>query len=336
MSNALMIPEVAPSYLSALLAANPALAAINQDALSGTAKPFPPSIVADKGRFIKKANGVEEPVVFPDNDANRAAGIVGMPAPQLQAVVLKAKPGKEKSWYAAKYMPGQETTSPDCQSEDGIKPTADSRLKQCESCAGCPQNVFGSGVDQSGNPTAGKSCKDTKVIALFAAGSVYRFAIPPASLKNWDSYCNNLSSKGIPLPAVITTIGFEQGDQSYKLVFNFGGMLAEEQVTKIVGMLDSAEVMEVVSPRTAQIAIAAPVAAPQITAPVAEVVKEAPAKPKAVEKAKPKAVEKAAPAAGMDLGLGLDTPAAPVAAQVQEAVVTAGPSDDALIAALNL
>ena len=102
-----MLPEAAPSYLAALIAANPSLALINQDALSGTAKPMPPSIVADKGRFVKKQDGEEVTITFPDNDANRAAGIVGMPVPQLQAVVLKAKPGKEKAWYATKFMPGQ-------------------------------------------------------------------------------------------------------------------------------------------------------------------------------------------------------------------------------------
>lgn len=48
--------------------------------------------------------------------------------------------------------PGQEAQSPDCWSDDGVKPAADSRLKQCESCAACAQNAFGSG-NESGRHT---------------------------------------------------------------------------------------------------------------------------------------------------------------------------------------
>ena len=349
-----MLPEAAPSYLAALIAANPSLALINQDALSGTAKPMPPSIVADKGRFVKKQDGEEVTITFPDNDANRAAGIVGMPVPQLQAVVLKAKPGKEKVWYATKFMPGQETQAPDCSSDDGIKPNADSRLKQCDNCASCPQNVFGSGTDASGNATGGKACADRKVLAMYAAGSAYRFAVPPASLKSWDSYCNQLTTKGLPLPAVITIVGFEQGDTAYKLTFAFGGMLAENQLGAIVKMISTPEVVGICSPRTAQ---ATPPVQQQVEhnenkenkenvvdlaaekAKVEDDKKKAAAEKAAVTKkanAEKAAAEAAAKAtvSGMDLGLGgdlgLGTTVQPTAG------ASAGPSDDDLINSLGL
>ena len=351
-----MLPETAPSYLAALIAANPSLALINQDALSGTAKPMPPSIVADKGRFVKKQDGEEVTITFPDNDANRAAGIVGMPVPQLQAVVLKAKPGKEKAWYATKFMPGQETQSPDCSSDDGIKPNADSRLKQCDNCASCSQNVFGSGTDASGNATGGKACADRKVLAMYAAGSAYRFAVPPASLKSWDSYCNQLTTKGLPLPAVITIVGFEQGDTAYKLTFAFGGMLAENQLGAIVKMISTPEVVDICSPRTAQ---ATPPVQQQVEqenkenkenkenvvdlaaekAKVEDDKKKAAAEKAAVTKkanAEKAAAEAAAKAtvSGMDLGLGgdlgLGTTVQPTAG------ASAGPSDDDLINSLGL
>ena len=252
------IPESAPSYLQALIAAHPELAALNQDAFAGSSKPMPPSIVADKGRFIIKKDGQETVVSFPDNAANQAAGIVGMPVPQLQAIILRAKPGVEKAWYSTKYTPGQETQSPDCSSEDGVKPDPSSRIKQCDNCATCSQNAFGSGTNADGSLSDGKACADRKVVAVYAAGSVYRFAVPPASLSGkrasgagmaWNPYCTDLNRKGLPIASVITGISFEQGDKSYQLNFNFGGMLAEKQLTAIIPMLQAPEVLEIINPR---------------------------------------------------------------------------------------
>lgn len=333
------IPTVAPSYLAALLTQHPELLGLNQEALSGASKPMPPSIVADKGRFIKKQDGEEITITFPDNDQNRAAGIVGMPVPQLQGVILKAKPGKEKAWYATKYTPGQETVSPDCMSDDGIKPDPSSRLKQCDNCASCPQNVFGSGTDASGNPGKGKACSDKKVLAIYAAGAVYRFAIPPASLGAWDSYCNQLTTKGLPLPAVITVIGFEQGDTAYKLTFAFGGMLAEAQLGKLIPLLDSPEVKEIISPRSAQVALPAPPEQKQVESNVVDMAAEKAKKDEADKKdkaekaaaAKKAKEEKAAAASsGLDLGLGglNEAPATTATA--------GGPSDEDLLTSLGL
>lgn len=355
MSNEVIIPA-APAYLAALIAANPSLALINADALSGSAKPMPPTIVADKGRFIKKQDGEEITIVFPatmpNGDAHPAAG---QPIAVLQGVVLKAKPGKEKAWYATAYTPGQETQSPDCFSDDGVKPDPSCRLKQCDNCASCPQNVFGSGTKQDGSPSDGKACADRKVTALFAAGSAYRFAVPPASLKNWDSYCNQLTTKGLPLPAVITIIGFEQGDTAYKLTFAFGGMLAEAQLGAVVKMLDAPEVKDIVSPRNAQTAITHTPATSNDSAVGASELEQARQKKEAEDKAKA-AVEddkktKAAAAkakkdadaaakkaaettgGGLDLGLGLGDGGAAAGATPGAA---AGPSDEDLINSLGL
>lgn len=257
----------APSYLAALLAAHPELTSINQEALSGSAKPMPPSIVADKGKFVIKKDGNSVVATFPDTPANQAAGIVGAPLSILKVIVLKAKPGVEKAWYAETYVPGQEAQAPDCSSEDGIKPLANSPLKQCDNCASCPQNVYGSGKKADGTPSGGKACGDKKVLAVFAVGfGVYRFAVPPASLTgkrasglgmSWDMYCRQLETKGLPLPAVVTAISFDQGDTDYKLNFNFDGMLAEPQLEKIIPMIAAPEVQEIVLPRNAVLALPA-------------------------------------------------------------------------------
>ena len=345
------LPTVSPDYIKALIAANPELAAINQEALAGAATPMPPSIVADKGRFIKKVDGVEETLSFPDTDVYRNAGVVGQPVPQLQCVIMRAKAGKEKAWYATKYTPGQEAQSPDCWSDDGVKPDAGSRLKQCESCAACAQNVFGSGTNQDGTPSKGKACADRKVLAVFANSSVFRFAVPPASLGNWDGYVRQLNTHGIPLSAVITVVGFEKGDTSYKLTFEFGGMLAEEQAKALVGKLAAPEVMEIVNPRGAQQALSAPTEQKQVESKAVDLdaekakneeekaakAAEAKAKKEAEKAAKEQAKKEAEAAAAstpptMDLGLGGLEPAAPP----EPAAAAGGVSDDDLIAGLGL
>lgn len=345
------LPTVSPDYIKALIAANPELAAINQEAMAGASTPMPPSIVADKGRFIKKVDGVEETLSFPDTDVYRNAGVVGQPVPQLQCVIMRAKAGKEKAWYATKYTPGQEAQSPDCWSDDGVKPAADSRLKQCESCAACAQNAFGSGTNQDGTPGKGKACADRKVLAVFANSSVFRFAVPPASLGNWDGYVRQLNTHGIPLSAVITVVGFEKGDTSYKLTFEFGGMLAEEQAKALVGKLSAPEVMEIVNPRGAQVALAAPAEQKQVEGNVVDLdaekakkaeadkaakAAEAKAKKDAEKAAKEQAKKEAEAAAAatvaptIDLGLGGLEPAAPAEP------AAGGVSDDDLIAGLGL
>lgn len=359
MSNEVFVPE-APSYLAAIIAANPELANINQDALAGSSKPMPPTIVANKGKFVMKVDKVETTIVFPDNPQTQAAGVVGAPVPQLSGVFLKAKPGKEKAWYADKYTPGQDTQAPDCSSDDGITPNPDVRLKQCDNCASCPQNVFGSGTDAQGNPTNGKACADRKVLAMFANGGAYRFAIPPASLGNWDKYCNQLTTKRLPLPAVITKISFAQGDDDYKLEFTFSGLLAQEQLAKLVPLLQSPEVQEIISPRTYQAALpaptdhAAPAPSPDPAAATAAAAEASDKKHKADAEKKRKAEEKkaadaAAQAAaassaadatvGIDLGLGADLGlggAASAAATATAPSAPAGPSDADLVADLGL
>ena len=344
------LPTVSPDYIKALIAANPELAAINQEAMAGASTPMPPSIVADKGRFIKKVDGVEETLSFPDTEVYRNAGVVGQPVPQLQCVIMRAKAGKEKAWYATKYTPGQEAQSPDCWSDDGVKPDAGSRLKQCESCAACAQNAFGSGANQDGTPGKGKACADRKVLAVFANSSVFRFAVPPASLGNWDGYVRQLNTHGIPLSAVITVVGFEKGDTSYKLTFEFGGMLAEEQAKALVGKLTAPEVMEIVNPRGVQQALTAPAEQKQVEGNVVDLdaekakkaeadkaakAAEAKAKKDAEKAAKEQAKKEAEAAAAatpptMDLGLGGLEPAAPAEP------AAGGVSDDDLIAGLGL
>lgn len=349
MSNALALPDSAPSYLAALLANNAAFAAANDAALQGMSQGMHPMISVNGTSFFTKKGGITEQIKFPATMPNgQPHPAANMPIPVLGCVVLAAKPQVEKKCYLTAYNPDS-ADAPDCQSADGITPDAGVPNKQAESCAGCWANVFGSGTNQDGTPSKGKKCADLKKLALFAAGEVYGFNVPPGSLKNFTAYVRDLSTRNIPLPAVITNIGFDPTVPQV-LTFSYGGMLAEAQLPKVAEMCSSDEVKAVIEFKMAatQAALPAPAqpAAPQLAAPATPAPAQ-PAKPAAPPKSNraPKtAPAAAAPAAqpevqmdlGMDLGLGAPAEPAPVQPQAPAAAAGGEMNDADLAAALGL
>jgi hypothetical protein len=317
MSNqALVTITEVPAYLAAYAAQHgAALAAVNDAAMGGLSVGMPPTISLNGTRFVVKEGGE-------DKTLNQL---------ELQCVVLKAKPGIDKQWYATKFVPGQEPSGPDCFSVDGMTPDSTSPMKQHNSCGGCAHNQFGSATDNSGNAMKGKACQDSKVIAIFANGGVYRFKIPAASLRNFVAYVKQLQSHNLPLPAVITTLGFDPSVSYPLLTFKAQGALGEAQFKQVVARIDSPETDDalMVKPSAqAQLAAPAPEPLPVVdtdvtsdlgfdTAPAATatVKAKAPAKPKLVPTPPPVAEE---------------------AIIAQPVAAAQGPSADELSAALGL
>lgn len=127
----------------------------------------------------------------------------------LNVVIVHANPGVTKAWYASAWNPDQEANAPECASDDGIVPRADSPMPQCNNCAACPQNQFGSKI----NPQTGaksKACADKKTIALVTpdnvGGDMVRLQIPAASMAEFGAYLRNLPAAYY---AVITEISFD-------------------------------------------------------------------------------------------------------------------------------
>lgn len=211
---------------------------------------------------------------------------------ELKVVVLRAKQGFEKRYYAEAYDPNAgEAKAPDCHSSDGIKPAAGCSNPQNASCAGCPQNQFGSGVNQNGEPTKGKACSDRKQLAVLYPNpdtkelEVYGLSLPPASLKAFGAYVNLLTTNNIPLPAAFTTIGFDEKASYPVLTFSFGGVMGEKEAAQVIPMIDGPEVKAIID---SQIPAVSPVA-PALANTVEE--------PKPVKEKKLKAVEKPEPVA---------------------------------------
>jgi hypothetical protein len=198
------IPQNIPAHVVSLEQAR----AMNADAIQGISTGFPPSIRIKGSKFrIVDGNGEETGLKATDLAENE----------YLPIVVLAAKAGLYKTFYAAAYDPNQtEAVAPDCFSMDGITPDPSVAKPVCSTCAGCPNNAFGSGRNQAGQPTKGKACSDNKILAVAYKGLVYQFKIPPASLKNFGVYVKNLTTRGVPLGNVMTYVGF--GDDNAELL----------------------------------------------------------------------------------------------------------------------
>jgi hypothetical protein len=318
---------------------------LDKDAMAGSAVKMPPRVKLSGKQFtLVDLNGVEAAyppakMVTSDSDGN-----VYMPV-----IVLRAKKDLDKAWYATKYMPGQdEYKAPDCWSRDAKRPDSSVAVPQSDLCAHCPNNAFGSGTDQNGNPTKGKACSDSKILAVLIPGfGVYQFKIPPASLKTWDEYARKMKACGIPLLTAKTLVGFDLTVSNPVLVFNNGGVLPDEYIPKLIELSQTKEVLEIVQPeasdRAAEIAAPAPTARTEAP-PVEEypnINDPAPAPQQAQQPAtagkgrgKGKAKETAPPPPADDLGLGLGL--SPEPEQETQAELLDDVSDDQLRKELGL
>ena len=230
------IPKDIPSFALAINEAK----TMNADALQGISTGFPPSIRIKRNGFrVVDGNGDE--INLKPNDL--AGGEF------LDIVILAAKPGLNKTYYEAAYDPNQvEPTAPDCWSLDGVAPDKSIAKPVNPTCPTCPMNAFGSGRNAAGQPTKGKACADSKILAVFRKGSVYSFKIPPASLKNFGLYVKNLTNRGVPLGNVITYVGFDEDADYSVLQFRVGAFIPESAKEALLAVSKSQEVADIVKP----------------------------------------------------------------------------------------
>lgn len=233
MSNLPIIPESAPDYLRALTQSNPDLATVNDAAIASIGGGFPPYIGIKNGRFVVKDGDIE----------------TVLPQLEIDVLVLRGKDTFSKKYYATAYKPGQETQAPDCMSSDGITPDVGVKAKQCDSCAGCAHNQFGTAVRQDGTLGGGKACADVKTLAIYANKGIYGFNVPPDSLKNFRTYVSELSKRNIPLPTVITRISFDTTSDTTKLLFNFAGFMPQDKVGAVIDLTKDTKVLDIINPK---------------------------------------------------------------------------------------
>jgi hypothetical protein len=296
-----------PAFLKKVDRAN-----LNSDLTAHAGGGFP--VISIKGKVFAVVRDGDREIQMNPKDPDSAAT-------SLNVVLLKVNKGTSKVFYIKGYdKDTSEGQKPDCYSNDGVEPAADSQNKQAKKCATCPHNQWGSRVSEKG-ATKGKACADAVRMAVAPAGQIndaMLLRVPPASIKAMSEYGLWLAKRGVEYNMVFTKIGFDLQAESPKLTFSAVGYLdddgyaevqeivASDVVSNILGSSVAAVAAEAAAPEEAEEEPAPkPAAKPKAVAkPVVEEVEEEEA-PKPAAKAKAKPAPKPAPADD-DMDLDLD------------------------------
>jgi hypothetical protein len=277
---------------SSLKALATAFGAIEDDEfLSGQRPSFP--VISIKGsKFAVTRGGEREVIVNEDGDARSSIDIV----------VVRAVKGLSKVFYKDSYEEGS-SEAPDCYSNSGVVPAPDAKVPQAKSCAACPNNVWGSKINEK-TGKKGKLCQDSKRLAVAPLGQLndpMLLRVPAASLTNWDTCVATLAKKGLKVPAVAIKLGFDK-DAAYPLLtFRPAALLPEG----LIAQVQAARTLDVTMAIVGETALPDEHGAPVDVAddePLPTLAEPEPEKaaskaaPKAESKPGPKAVPKAAPA----------------------------------------
>jgi len=116
----------------------------------------------------------------------------------FEFIAVASNPATSKVHFDGPYVPGSDTP-PDCYSHNGYYPDVRSSAPQCESCALCPHNRWGSAKSNMTGKDI-KACQDFKMLAVEPLHNevqgVHQFRISPGALRNWSCYLNELRKIG--------------------------------------------------------------------------------------------------------------------------------------------
>ena len=115
---------------------------------------------------------------------------------QMEGVILDHQ--RVNAWWEKEYGHGGKR-HPDCWSLDALRPDTAAFPIQCERCALCAKNQYGS-------KGRGKACKNLRRILLKLDANLlpYILTVPPTSLKEIDRYLTALTNVQIPASAAVT------------------------------------------------------------------------------------------------------------------------------------
>lgn len=203
----------------------------------------------------------------------------------MNVVIVAAAPKVSRIFYAGTYKKGV-VTPPDCWSADGDFPDAKAKNPQSKKCADCPQNIKGSGQNES------RACRFQQRLAVVLEndvdGDVYQLTLPATSIfgagenNKWplQTYAKMIASKGIPITSVVTEMRFDTASSTPKLTFKPARFLETDEfntaldqgkspdatkaitmtVAQVDGVKDDGEQFETAAPAAKK---AAPVAEPE-------------------------------------------------------------------------
>ena len=141
----------------------------------------------------------------------------------LDVVIARAAPENSRTFYEGVYQKGVKA-APECFSHDGVRPDPKSTKPQASHCSSCPQNIKGSGTNES------RACRYSRRLAILLAndigGDIFSLSVPAASLFGSDTnkmslqqYARTLSAHNMGMNAVVTRLHFDLDASTPKLIF---------------------------------------------------------------------------------------------------------------------
>lgn len=294
----------------------------------GVTSGFP--ILSYKGKVWRVRKSGEEQMHV-DEDGNAM--------PSIDVVLVQANPMPSKIFYAKQYEEGANDT-PDCFSNDGVKPDVSVQNPVNPICASCPNNVWGSRITPAGKKS--RACSDARRMAVVFANDLNEngddcmkllLRVPPASLNPLKDYAEKvLAPKGIPFFGIVTRIGFDVNAAHPQFTFKPARFLNDEEAESIVRLRGSADIQRILAEASEFPAAAAAQAdvAPEQAGSAA-----APAQPStakattaAAGASKPAKPSPMRPATDEEAGLAAAQPSAPAAPAKKAAAPPAPPADE--------
>ena len=153
------------------------------------------------------------------------------------------------------YYPGEykrdEVAPPVCfaigEAIASMAPSTASQNKQCDTCAACPQNQWG-----TARQGKGKACKEGRLIAVVPPDfddetPIWLIQASATALKAYDTYVSQcMANYNAPPIKVITTIGFDP-KQDYPTL-RFAGIRPNSRIAESVGRMEEARQRLLVEP----------------------------------------------------------------------------------------
>ena len=132
---------------------------------------------------------------------------------------------------------------PVCSSMDG-KTAVWAETGEVRTCETCPYNQYGTGVDEKGNPSKGKACKNMRRIYLLMDGdpNFYLLSVPPTSIKDVNKQLAKILASGTPYTGMIVSLTLEKAQNS-------NGVAYSKVVIKKKGLLPPAAAARVIQLR---------------------------------------------------------------------------------------
>jgi len=165
----------------------------------------------------------------------------------LDVVIVRGAEHIGRTYYSKTYDEDA-PAAPDCWSPDGVVPDSTASNPQSEQCATCPQNVKGSGNEDS------RACRFSQRVAVVLAndmsGDVMQVSLPATSLfgkeegdnRPLQAYARYITSGNARIEQFITRLKFDTTVATPKLFFKPMRWLvdSEHEISKEQGTTDAA------------------------------------------------------------------------------------------------